>query len=118
MILRTLSVGICGSDVHYWDHGCIGDFVVNSPIILGHETSAMVHDVGEGVVHVKPGDVVAIEPGVPCSRCPDCKEGRYNLCKELTFHATPPFDGTLTRFFKHHANYCFKYGGDGVFEKY
>jgi L-iditol 2-dehydrogenase len=77
-------------------------------MILGHETSAEVHEVGEGVTHLKPGDIVAIEPGVPCTSCPDCKEGRYNLCKDMSFHATPPYDGTLTRFFKHPAGYCFK----------
>ena len=108
MILKTLSVGICGSDVHYWAHGGIGSFIVNGPIILGHETSAEVHKVGDKVTNLKPGDIVAIEPGTPCRCCCDCKEGRYNLCPEMTFHATPPFDGTLTRFFKHPADLCFK----------
>ena len=108
VVLKSLSVGICGSDVHYWCHGGIGDFVMTGPMILGHETCAEVHEVGAGVTNLKAGDIVAVEPGVPCGRCADCKEGRYNLCPDITFHATPPFDGTLTRFFKHPASYCFK----------
>jgi len=108
ILLKTLSVGICGSDVHYWTHGAIGDFVVKAPMILGHETSAQVEDVGEGVTNLKRGDMVAIEPGTSCRACSYCKEGKYNLCPEMTFHATPPYDGTLTRYFKHPADLCFK----------
>ena len=63
---RTHTVGICGSDVHYWAHGKCGPFEVNGPIVLGHETSGIVHTVGEGVKNLQPGDRVAIEPGVPC----------------------------------------------------
>jgi L-iditol 2-dehydrogenase len=108
VLLRTLTVGICGSDVHYWKNGRIGDFVCTAPMILGHETAAEVVKVGEGVTHLAPGDIVAIEPGVPCRICNFCKTGVYNLCPDITFHATPPYDGTLTRFFKHAADFCFK----------
>lgn len=89
-------------------HGRIGDFVVEDPMILGHETAAVVVRVGPGVNHLQPGDIVAIEPGVPCRVCDFCKTGVYNLCPDITFHATPPFGGTLTRFFKHAADFCFK----------
>lgn len=108
VLLETRVVGICGSDVSYWVKGYIGDFVVNKPIILGHETSALVYDVGEGVRHLKPGDRVAVEPGVPCRCCVDCKEGSYNLCQDIFFSATPPDHGTLTRYFKHDASFCYK----------
>lgn len=108
VILKTLSVGICGSDVHYWTHGGIADFIVDAPIILGHETSAEVYEVGEKVTNLKKGDIVAVEGGTSCRNCSYCKDGRYNLCPDMTFHATPPFDGTLTRFFKHPADLCFK----------
>ncbi|RWS28433.1 sorbitol dehydrogenase-like protein [Leptotrombidium deliense] len=108
VLLATHTVGICGSDVHYWTHGRIGNFVVEKPMILGHETSATVVAVGENVKHLKPGDRVATEPGVPCRQCNFCKEGKYNLCENIFFFATPPDDGTLTRFFKHPADFCFK----------
>ncbi|CAH1252770.1 SORD [Branchiostoma lanceolatum] len=102
------SVGICGSDVHYWVHGAIGDFVVRAPMILGHEASGTVSEVGEGVTHLKVGDRVAIEPGVPCRYCDYCKGGRYNLCLEMQFCATPPVDGSLARYYVHAADFCFK----------
>ena len=102
------SVGICGSDIHYWVNGRIGDFIVDSPMILGHETSGTVVQLGEGVTCLKVGDRVAIEPGVPCYKCSQCIDGKYNLCPDVFFCATPPFDGTLTRLYCHDANFCFK----------
>lgn len=108
MVIGVHTVGICGSDVHYWTHGAIGDFVVKAPMVLGHETSGVVKTVGEGVTHLKPGDRVAIEPGVPCRHCEYCKHGQYNLCLEMQFAATPPVDGTLARFYKHPADFCYK----------
>jgi len=88
VLLRTLTVGICGSDVHYWQSGRIGDFVVTGPMILGHETCAEVVQVGPDVKNVAAGDIVAIEPGIPCRHCDYCKTGRYNLCPDISFHAT------------------------------
>lgn len=97
------SVGICGSDCHYWTKGRIGDFVVKAPMVLGHEGSGIVCAVGSKVKHLKVGDRVALEPGVPCSLCDHCRTGRYNLCSEVTFHATPPVNGTLARRVNHSA---------------
>lgn len=111
------SVGICGSDVHYWQNGKIGDFVVKSPMILGHESSGTVTKVGEGVTHLKVGDRVAIEPGIPCRLCEFCKTGRYNLCLDVVFCATPPVDGTLTRYYVHAADFCFKLPDHVTFEE-
>ena len=102
------SVGICGSDVHYWTHGAIGDFIVKAPMILGHESSGTVVKVGSNVTHLKVGDRVAIEPGYPCRFCDYCKSGQYNLCGEMKFCATPPIDGTLRRFYTHPADFCYK----------
>ncbi|OWF40805.1 sorbitol dehydrogenase-like [Mizuhopecten yessoensis] len=101
-------VGICGSDVHFWQDGFIGDFVVKKPMILGHEGSGMVSKLGDGVTTLKVGDRVAIEPGVPCRMCKYCKTGRYNLCNDCVFCATPPHDGNLSRYFVHAADFCFK----------
>lgn len=108
VLLRMDSIGICGSDVHYLVHGQIGPFIVKDPMVIGHESSGVVHKVGKLVKHLKVGDRVAIEPGVPCRYCDDCKEGRYNLCADVVFCATPPHDGNLTRFYAHAADFCYK----------
>ncbi|XP_035698613.1 sorbitol dehydrogenase-like [Branchiostoma floridae] len=102
------SVGICGSDVHFWTEGVVGPFVVKAPMVLGHEGSGTVSELGEGVTHLKVGDRVAMEPGVPCRYCTACKGGRYNLCKDVKFCATPPTDGSLCRYYVHAADLCFK----------
>ena len=98
VLVRILSVGVCGSDVHYYEHGRIGDFVVRSPLVLGHESSGQIVEVGEGVSRSRVGDRVAIEPGGACGRCDQCRAGRYNLCPYMRFHGTPPVDGTLSEF--------------------
>ncbi len=102
------SVGVCGSDVHYYEHGRIGDFVVNEPMVLGHEAAGVIEAVGEGVGSLAPGDVVAMEPGVPCGACRECRIGRYNLCKDVRFWATPPHDGVLAEFALHPAAMTYK----------
>lgn len=101
-------VGICGSDVHYLVHGRIGDFIVKAPMIIGHEASGIVMKLGKNVKNLEVGNRVAIEPGVPCRLCEFCKTGKYNLCPEMAFCATPPFDGNLRRFYAHAADFCFK----------
>lgn len=106
--LATHTVGICGSDVKYWQTGKIGHFVMKKELILGHETSAIVTDVGSKIKNLKVGDKVAVEVGLPCNTCAKCRTGRYNLCSDMAFAATPPFDGTLTRYFNHPADFCFK----------
>src|SRR6202165_5479662 len=98
VLVRILSVGVCGSDVHYYEHGRIGDFVVRSPLVLGHESSGKIVEVGKGVLPARVGQRVAIEPGEPCGRCGQCRTGRYNLCPNIRFHGTPPVDGTLSEF--------------------
>lgn len=111
------SVGICGSDVHYWQHGKIGDFVVNEPMVLGHEAAGRVVKVGSAVSHLKVGDRVAIEPGVPREMDEFFKNGRYNLSPTIFFCATPPDDGNLCRFYKHNANFCYKLPDNVTFEE-
>ena len=96
--VRVTRIGVCGSDVHYYSYGRIGPFVVNGPLVLGHEVSGVVDAVGAGVTRVNPGDRVALEPGVPCRRCAYCRTGAYNLCPDMTFMATPPVDGALTEY--------------------
>ncbi|XP_048257308.1 sorbitol dehydrogenase-like [Haliotis rufescens] len=106
--ISMANVGICGSDVHFWTNGEIGDFVVKAPMVLGHEASGVVSKVGQGVTSLKVGDRVAVEPGEPCRICKYCKSGRYNLCPEMVFCATPPTHGNLSRFYTHAADFCYK----------
>ncbi|KAJ0174955.1 hypothetical protein K1T71_009096 [Dendrolimus kikuchii] len=108
VLLRMDSVGICGSDVHYWQSGQCGHFVLNEPMIMGHEASGVVAKIGAKVKNVQVGDRVAIEPGVPCRYCEFCKTGRYHLCPDILFCATPPVHGNLVRYYKHAADFCYK----------
>lgn len=94
-VVRIEAVGVCGSDTAYYKVGRIGDWVVDGPIILGHEVSGQVIQVGGDVTNVAVGDRVAIEPGTPCRNCRECMGGRYHLCPDLVFLATPPYDGAL-----------------------
>ena len=107
VLLRMHSVGICGSDIHYWTNG--GNWLNNKkPAVLGHEGSATVEKCGFGVTNLIPGDRVAIEPGVPCSKCRLCRIGRYNLCPDLVFSGCLPIDGLLCRYYEHDASFCHK----------
>ena len=104
VLVRVRAVGVCGSDTHYFDHGRIGRFVVESPLVLGHEAAGVVEAVGEDVDPSRVGQRVSIEPGVPCRACEQCLAGRYNLCPDMVFHATPPVDGSLAELVAiHHA---------------
>jgi L-iditol 2-dehydrogenase len=98
VLVAVRSVGVCGSDVHYFQHGRIGDFVVRAPLVLGHEASGRIAAVGAGVDNGRVGARVAIEPGAACGACGECKAGRYNLCPDMRFFATPPVDGALAEY--------------------
>lgn len=98
VLVEVAAVGVCGSDVHYYRHGRIGDFVVEEPMILGHELSGRIVAVGDGVDPDRVGQRVAVEPQHPCRRCKQCLAGRYNLCPEMKFYATPPVNGAFCRY--------------------
>ncbi|MBI2940824.1 MAG: NAD(P)-dependent alcohol dehydrogenase [Chloroflexi bacterium] len=117
VLVAVQSVGVCGSDVHYWQRGRIGSFVVRVPLILGHEAAGVVVAVGPGVTHPREGDRVAIEPGIPCRMCVFCKSGRYNLCPDVRFLATPPVDGSFTRYVAHAADFCYCLPNDVSFDE-
>ncbi len=107
-LVRIEYNGICGSDVHFFKDGRVGDCVLTDKFVLGHEVSGTVVEVGEGVTNVKAGDRVALEPGYGCGKCEYCKTGRYNLCPEMKFFAAPPVSGALKEYVSHPADMCFK----------
>lgn len=108
VLVKIEYVGICGSDVHYYEYGRIGDYVVDKPIILGHECAGTVVEVGKDVSSHKIGDRVALEPGRTCGKCWYCKTGRYNLCRDVVFMATPPVDGAFAEYVAYPADMAFK----------
>lgn len=117
VLVRIRSVGVCGSDVHYFVEGRIGDFVVHPPFILGHECSGEIVEVGKGVKYLKPGDRVTMEPGIPCGKCEFCRLGRYNLCPDVVFWATPPVDGTFCEYVVHPAHFTYPIAPSVSFEE-
>lgn len=108
VLVKLEYVGICGSDLHYYESGAIGDYVVEPPFVLGHEPGGIVVEVGKDVKHLKVGDKVALEPGKTCGHCEFCRTGRYNLCPDVVFFATPPVDGVFQEYVAHEADLCFK----------
>ncbi|XVE58622.1 hypothetical protein DITRI_Ditri04bG0184200 [Diplodiscus trichospermus] len=106
--VRMKAVGICGSDVHFLKTLRLADFVVKEPMVIGHECAGIIEEVGREVKNLVPGDRVALEPGISCWRCDLCKGGRYNLCPEMKFFATPPVHGSLAHQVVHPADLCFK----------
>jgi L-iditol 2-dehydrogenase len=98
VLIEVAAVGICGSDVHYYEHGRIADFVVRAPLVLGHEASGTIRALGSEVTDRTVGQRVAMEPQETCGRCLQCLAGRYNLCPEVSFFATPPVDGAFAQY--------------------
>ncbi len=95
MLVRVSSVGVCGSDTHYYRHGRVGGFVVEAPLVLGHEAAGTIVGVGESVDPSRVGERVSIEPQRPDPDSEETRRGHYNLCPHMRFFATPPVDGAL-----------------------
>lgn len=112
MQIAVEATGLCGSDLHYFNHYRNGDILVQEPLTLGHESSGVVTAVGSGVTNLRIGDRIALEVGLPCQECERCQEGRYNICKSLRFRSSaksfPHFQGTLQEKINHPAVYCHK----------
>lgn len=108
VLVKLEYVGICGSDLHYYETGAIGNYVVKPPFVLGHEPGGVVVETGKNVRHLKVGDRVALEPGKTCGHCEFCKTGNYNLCPDVVFFATPPVDGVFQEYVAHEEDLCFK----------
>lgn len=108
VLVKLEYVGICGSDLHYYEQGAIGNAIVKPPFVLGHEPGGTIVEVGDQVKDLKVGDRVALEPGIPCGKCDMCRKGLYNLCDDVVFYATPPVDGVFCEYVAHDAAFCFK----------
>lgn len=108
VLVKLEYVGVCGSDLHYYEHGAIGNFIVKTPFVLGHECAGTIVEIGNKVKELKVGDRVALEPGKTCGECEFCRSGKYNLCKDVIFFATPPVDGVFQEYVAHPENLSFK----------
>jgi L-iditol 2-dehydrogenase len=107
VLVEIEAVGVCGSDVHYYEEGRIGSFVVEEPLILGHESMGTIVGLGEEVTKHEVGERVTLEPGVPDGTCRECRAGRYNLCPNVQFLATPPVNGAFTNYVNIHEDFAF-----------
>jgi len=107
VVVAIRRVGVCGSDLHYYLHGGIGDHVVEDPLVLGHESAGEVIEVGSDVSEHAVGDRVALEPGIPCDECERCRAGEYNLCPDVEFMATPPDDGAFAEYVAWPADFAY-----------
>lgn len=109
VLIKMLSVGVCGSDIHYYVSGKIGNQRVWYPFTVGHEGAGRVVDVGKGVTLIKPGDRIAVEPAMPCWECDQCKVGRHHTCRKLRFLGCPEqAEGCLSEYLVMPETSCFK----------
>jgi L-iditol 2-dehydrogenase len=106
VVVEVAAIGVCGSDVHWYEDGRIGTRVVRAPLVLGHESAGRVVAIGERVTRHAVGDRVTLEPGLPCGRCRECRGGRYNLCRAVAFFGSPPTDGAFTRYVAQHEDFA------------
>lgn len=117
VLVHPRVTGICGSDVHFFKHGKIGTLVIREDCVLGHESAGDILAVGPGVTNVKPGDRVAIEPQMPCLKCFLCMQGDYNLCEDVRFIGTPPYQGAIQRYLVHDARFVHKLPDSMTYEQ-
>ncbi len=108
VLVRVRSVGICGSDVHFFERGAIGNIRLQQPTIMGHEAAGEVVEVLDDACGLRPGDRVAIEPGYTCRRCEFCRSGRYNMCPDVVFLAAPPVDGAFCEYLAWPSDFIFR----------
>lgn len=108
VLLKLAAVGICGSDIHYFNEGRIGDQVITFPFSIGHECSAIVEKIGKNVKHLKPGQKVAVEPAISCGHCDQCLSGRPHTCRNLRFMGAPgQYEGCLSEYIVMPGENCF-----------
>jgi L-iditol 2-dehydrogenase len=108
VLVKIKHVGICGSDVHYYETGKLGIHGFKAPLVLGHESAGVIEKIGTEVVGLNVGDKVALEPGIPCRKCEFCKNGKYNICPDLKFMAIPPYNGAFQEYVAHPFDMAFR----------
>lgn len=108
LLIKVEYCGICGSDMHFFETGCYSKGPIPFPHVLGHECAGTVIEAGKDVTGIKAGDRVAVEPGITCGECAECRSGHYNLCKKVQFKSVPPYHGVLRNYITHKASRCFK----------
>ena len=108
VLIKIIRVGVCGSDIHYYKSGKIGDQVIKYPYPIGHESAGIIEETGKGVTDFKPGDRVAIDPAMPCWKCDQCLAGRHHTCRNLKFLGTPgQTEGCLSEYIVMPETSCF-----------
>lgn len=107
VLVRVEAVGVCGSDIHYYRDGRIGENTLNEPVILGHEYSGIVEMAGQNADPSLIGKRVAVEPGIPCFTCEWCRTGHYNVCSNLFFPGGPGSNGALCEYIAVDGRFCF-----------
>ncbi|NLO06517.1 MAG: NAD(P)-dependent alcohol dehydrogenase [candidate division WS1 bacterium] len=117
VLVRVHSVGVCGSDVHFFERGRIGNTKLEQPTVMGHEAAGEVVEVTGEACGLRAGDRVAIEPGYTCRRCEACRSGSYNLCREVIFLGTPPVDGAFSEYVTWPADFLFKLPDSGSYDE-
>lgn len=118
VLLQLRTVGVCGSDVHYYETGRIGSQIVQYPYRVGHECAAIVKQVGSGVKRVKAGDRIAVEPAMWCGECDQCKAGRFHTCRKLRFLGCPgQAHGCLSEYLVMPESSCFPIPDSMSFEQ-
>jgi L-iditol 2-dehydrogenase len=108
VLVRVRAVGLCGSDLHYYTDGRIGDTVMSEPLILGHEFAGTIAELGPGVRGLEVGQLVAVDPAIPCGHCEFCEQGNPNVCPTVRFCGTPPTDGALCEYIAWPAHLVFQ----------
>jgi len=118
VLIRIKTVGVCGSDIHYFTSGRIGTQIVQFPFIVGHEAAGVVEKTGKKVNHVKPGQRIAIDPALSCGRCDQCKAGREHTCRKLVFLGNPKqMAGCLSEYIVLHEKCCYPIKNRMTFEQ-
>uniref|UniRef100_A0A183E3K0 Sorbitol dehydrogenase n=1 Tax=Gongylonema pulchrum TaxID=637853 RepID=A0A183E3K0_9BILA len=108
VLVKMDTVGICGTDMHFYRNGSIGGIKIDKPFVLGHEGAGIIVELGRSVKDFKVGDRVALEPGVSCRKCHYCKSGRYHLCQNQAFNGLPPTNGLFKQYAAHDADFCYR----------
>jgi L-iditol 2-dehydrogenase len=116
ILIKIVANGICGSDIHFFAEGRLGNFIVTDPYVPGHEASGTVQGIGKDVTGFITGEKVVIEPGIPCGRCKLCMSGRYNLCQSVIFFSAPPINGTFCDYICVRADFVHKVPENTPFE--